>query len=47
MLDINTMETEEIAVARVNTESLEYDVPLTVDTTNLSKQTKASIPKEI
>ena len=27
MLDINTMATEEIPIARMNTESLEYDVP--------------------
>ena len=27
--------------------SLEYDVPFTVDTTNLSEQAKASIPKDL
>ena len=47
MLDVNTMATEEIPIARMNKESLEYDVPLTFDTTNLSKQAKASIPTDL
>ena len=40
MVDINTMQTEEIAITRMNQDSLEYDVPFTVDTTNLSEQAK-------